>query len=122
MLVRTGMLVAGSGGAGFVPTIETFTLAFPTKDSGCAPIAMTGAWVLNNPDNTSYKLVMLETGTEFNCATSFGTTVYTSESYVDGAGSVQPSLTLQVVRRSDDVVMSSANATCSSSIAVGDLC
>lgn len=123
MLVRTGLIVSGSTGGGFVPTIESFTLALPSKNSGCSPVAMVGAWVLNNPDNTSYKLRILETGDEFPCETTFGTVVYTDESYEDGlSGTVQPTLTLQVVRRSDSVVMSSAQATCSSSLAVGELC
>jgi hypothetical protein len=123
MLVRTGILAIGSSSGGIVPTIETFTLAFPTKAPSCSPIAMTGTWVLTNPDNASYKLRIQQTGTEFNCETSFGTVVYTQETYLDGlSGTVTPTLTLQVIRRSDSTVMSSANATCNESIAVGDSC
>lgn len=119
MLVRTGMLVTGIS----VPTITTFTLSSPTKASGCAPVAMSATWTIANEDNASYKLVIQETGTIFNCASVVGTTVYTLETYDDGTTSnITPTLTLQMVRRSDNAVMSSASATCSSSIWVGPAC
>ncbi|MFM2123686.1 MAG: hypothetical protein RL328_137 [Acidobacteriota bacterium] len=119
MLVRTAMFAAGIK----VPTIDVFTLSSPTKASGCAPVVMSATWTISNPDNTTYKLVIAETGVEFNCASVIGTSVETANYYEDGITQlVQPTLTLQVVVRADSTVIDTKAAICGSSIYVGPAC
>lgn len=119
MLVQRMAMFAGIA----VPTISSFTLGSPTKASGCVAIQMSGNWTVLSPDNTAYKLVIQETGVEYICASAAGASVYDVNTYQDGSTStIAPTLTLQVVRRSDSVVMSSVSATCSPGLLVGVPC
>jgi hypothetical protein len=119
MLVQRMAMLSGIA----VPRITAFSLGSPTKASGCNPIQLSATWTISSPDNVGYKLVILETGTEFACSSVVGTSVYDSVSYQDGtSSSVAPTLTLQVVRRSDSAVMSSAVTTSTSGILVGVTC
>lgn len=122
MLVRTGMFVTASQPE---PTIASFTMAAPTKASGCQPVQSVGTWTINNADNANFKLVIAETSEEFNCASSPATTLTdTTQNYSDGTlSSVSLTLTLQVVRRSDDSVRSSLQATSAApAVLVGGAC
>lgn len=124
MLVRTGMFVA-SAAAQVEPTIASFTLAAPTKASGCQPVQSVASWTITNADNTNFKLVIAETAAEFNCASSPSTTLTgTSGNYTDGAVfSIALTFTLQVVRRVDDSVRSSLQATSvAPNVLVGNSC
>lgn len=120
MLIRCGLFTKTIT----PPAITSFTLSSPTKASGCAPIAMSATWVIKDADNTSYKLVIQETGVEFSCAsTVVPVSVDTAATYLDGTSVLQaPTLTLTVVRRPDSVTMSSLAATSSSSILTGFAC
>lgn len=124
MLVRTAMFVAAAA-TQVEPTIASFSMAAPTKASGCQPVQSVASWTINNADNTNFKLVIAETAAEFNCASSPSTTLTgASGNYTDGTlFSISLTLTLQVVRRSDDSVRSSLQATSAApNVLVGNSC
>lgn len=109
MLVRPGMIVSG---APLVPTIASFSISTLSKAVGCAPVQGIAVWTINNADNANFKLVIAETGAEFSCATTAGTTVYGASNYTTGVSfGVFLTLTLRIVRRADSAVMSSQATT-----------
>ena len=124
MLIRCGLFTKTIT----PPVITSFALSNTTRASGgCSPVLVDATWAIKDPDNTSYKLVIVETGEEFACANN-AASVDTGASFLDPdpppapPSSYTPTLTLAVVRRSDSVTLSSQSATSTNSVNVGLAC